>query len=219
VQSCAPNLACGVRVRNVVFNNITAEAENGALLWGGEGTPITGVEMNGVHLHMIAPKPEMSESVGGNLDLRWTVLTRHDAMIKSDIPALYAKKTVGLRLRDVTVDWANQIPDYYSDGLRVEEFKDLTIDSFAGRQAQAATGAAIALVNGSGVAITNSRATPETRTFLQLDNVQDRRVFVNYDLSGAAHAIAPANQRFDIQIGVPAPKASPAGGTHATGAK
>jgi hypothetical protein len=219
VQPCAPGLACGVRVRNVVFNNITAEAENGSLLWGGEGTPIVGVEMNGVHLHMIAPKPELSESVGGNLDLRWTALSRHDAIVKSDIPALYARKVVGLRMRDVTVDWANQIPDYYSDGLRVEEFKDLTIDGFEGRQAQAGSGAAIALKNGSGVSITNSRALPGTRTFLELENVGERRVFVNYDLSGAATAIAPASQRFDTQIGTPAAKPKPAAQAHPAEAK
>ena len=210
VQPCAPGIACGVRVRNVVFNNITAEAENGVLLWGGEGTPITGVEMNGVRLHMISPNLALSESVGGNLDLRWTALTPRDAIFKSDIPALYAKKVNGLRLRDVQVDWAGSMPGYFSDGLRIEDFNDLTIDSFAGLQAQTATGAAIYLKNGSGVSITNSRAMPGTRTFLQLDRVQDRRVFVNYDLRDAATAIAPADQRFDTQIGVPTTKRNPA---------
>ena len=210
VQPCAPGIACGVRVRNVVFNNITAEAENGVLLWGGEGTPITGVEMNGVRLHMISPNLALSESVGGNLDLRWTALTPRDAIFKSDIPAFYAKKVNGLRLRDVQVDWAGSMPGYFSDGLRIEDFNDLTIDSFAGLQAQTATGAAIYLKNGSGVSITNSRAMPGTRTFLQLDRVQDRRVFVNYDLRDAATAIAPADQRFDTQIGVPTTKRNPA---------
>lgn len=201
VQPCMPGIDCGVKVRNVSFNNITAEAENGVLLWGGEGAPITGVEFNGIRLHMIAPDPAMAESLGGNLDLRLTANPR-DGIVKSDIPAFYAKHVAGLRLRDVQVDWADAMPEYFTDGLRAEDFKDLTIDSFAGRQAQIATGAAICLKNGSGVSIANSRAMPGTRTFLQLDNVQDRRVFVNYDLSGAANIIAPANQRFDTQIGV-----------------
>jgi hypothetical protein len=201
VQSCAPGILCGIRVRNVTFNNITAEAENGVLLWGGERTPITGVEFNGVRLRMIAPNPSLAESIGGNLDLRWTVATPRYGIVKSDIPAFYAKQVAGLQLRDVQVGWADAMPDYFSEGLRVEDFTDLTIDGFSGRQAQIATGAAIYLKNGSGVSITNSRAMPGTQTFLQLDNVQDRRVFVNYDLSGAATLIAPANQRFDTQIG------------------
>jgi hypothetical protein len=202
VQPCAKGAPCGVRVRNVVFNNITAEAENGALLWGGDGTPITGVELNGVRLHMIAPKPDLADAIGGNLDLRWTSTRRQDGIVKSDIPAFYAKNVSGLRLRDVQVDWAPSMPDYFTDGIRVEDFKDLVIDSFRGRQAQTAGGAAIALQDGSGVSITNSRATPGTGTFLQLKGVDDRRVFVNYDLSGAKQAISPASERFNIQIGV-----------------
>ena len=84
----------------------------------------------------------------------------------------------------------------------------------AGKQAQA-SGAAIALQDGTGVSITNSRAMPGTKTFLQMDKVEGRRVFVNYDLSGAAQVIMPAGQRFDTQIGgakaiVAKPRATPA---------
>jgi hypothetical protein len=208
VQPCASTTECGVRVRHIVFNNITAEAENGALLWGGAGSPITGVELNGVRLHMLAPDPVIGEGVGGNLDLRWTALTPRDGIVKSDIPALYAKRVDGLTLRNVQVDWPGSLPAYFSDGIRIEWFHDLTIDSFAGRQAQFARGAAIDLRDGSGVSITNSRATVSTRTFLQMEKVSDRRVFVNYDLSGAATAIAPADQRFVYQMGVPAARNS-----------
>lgn len=205
VQPCANASPCGVRVRNVVFSNITAEAENGVLLWGAEGSPITGVELNGVRLHMLTPPASMSESVGGNLDLRWTAISPKDGIIKSDIPALFAREVTGLKLRDIAVDWASAIPDYFSDGVRVESFKDLSIDSFSGRQAHDAFGAAVSLRNGTGVSITNSGAAPGTRTFLQLDNVRDRRLFVNYDLHGAAKVIDPANARFDTEIGTPAP--------------
>ena len=198
VQSCAARTPCSVKVRNVVFSNITAEAENGVLLWGGEGSPISGVELNGVRLHMIAPNPALSDAVGGNLDLRWTALEPRFGVVKSDIPALYAKKVNGLRLKNVQVDWADAMPEYFSDGLRIEEFQDLTIEGFAGRQ-QKKNGAAVYLKNGSGVSITNSRATAGTQTFLQLDRVLGRRVFVNYDLGGAVRAIAPAGLRFDTQ--------------------
>jgi hypothetical protein len=167
------------------------------------------VELTGARLHMIAPDPVFSEGVGGNLDLRWTSQSPRDGIVKSDIPAFYAKRVAGLKLRNVQVDWAHPMPDYFSDGLRIEDFKDLTIDSFAGRQAQAATGAAISLQDGWGVSIANSRATPGTHTFVQLDKVQDRRVFVNYDVSGAAEAIMPATERFENQVGIPLAKRKP----------
>jgi Glycosyl hydrolases family 28 len=201
VQPCATHTDCSVRVKNVVFNDITAEAENGALLWGGDGSPITGVELNGVRLHMLAPAAAMAESVGGNLDLRWTATTPRDGIVKSDIPALYAKRVDGLKLRGVEVDWASAVPAYYSDGVRVEDFKDLTIDSFTGRQAHDAYGAAISLHQGAGVSITNSGALPGTRTFLQLDDVRDRNVFVNYGTHNAKTIIEPVGLRFDTQLG------------------
>ncbi|MDP9049438.1 MAG: glycosyl hydrolase family 28 protein [Acidobacteriota bacterium] len=213
VQPCTADVPCIVRVRNVVFNNITAEAENGILLWAAEKTAITGVEFNGLRLHMLAPDKSLGAAIGGNLDLRWTSTRPEDGIIKSDIPAFYAKHVEGLRLKDVQVDWATTVPDYFSDGIRVEDFSDVTIDGFSGRQAQASSGSAIALQHGTGVAITNSRAMTGTQTFLSLDQVSDRRVFVNYDLSGAAKIITPSDQRFHSQIGVPATTKGPKGGS------
>ena len=203
VQPCVADAPCITRVRNVVFNDIVAEAENGILLWGADRTAITGVEFNGLKLHMLAPKKDLADAIGGNLDLRWTALQPKDGIVKSDIPALYARHVDGLRIRDLQVDWSADVPDYYSDGLRVEDFNDVAIDYYSGRQAQAATGSAIALSRGKGVAILNSRATTGTRIFLSLDKVEDRRVFVNYDLGAAAKAIAPASLRFKTQIGIP----------------
>jgi len=210
VQPCATGLPCGLRVHNVAFNNIHAEAENGILFWGGEGSPITGVTVNGLSLHMIAPDPALSESVGGNLDLRWTALTPRFGIVKSDIPALYAKRVVGLTLKDVHVDWGGSLPEYFSDGIRVEDFADLMIDGYWGRQAQKVSGAAISLSAGSGVSITGSRAMPETRVFLHLDRVTARRVFVNYDLKAAGVAIDPATLRFDTEVGARVSRKKPA---------
>ena len=211
VQPCAAGTACGVKVRNVVFNNITAEAEGGSLLWGAEGSAISGVDLDGVRLHMLAPDPAFSESVGGNLDLRWTAPTPRDGIVNSEIPGIYAKHVEGLRLRDVRVNWGSSAPDYFSDGVKVEDFQYVTIDGLAAKQAQTATGSAIFLSNGSGVSITNSRALPGTRTFLHLEKVSGRRVFVNYDLSGAAVAIEPLSSRFDTEVGVPTVRRKVAG--------
>jgi hypothetical protein len=204
VQPCTADVPCIVRVRHVVFNDITAEAENGVLLWGAEKTAITGVEFNGLRLHMLAPARSLAEAIGGNLDLRWTATQPKDGVVRSDIPAFYARHVDDLRLRDVQIDWAAGMPAYFADGLRVEDFTGLTVDSFSGRQAQSSGGAAIALARGAGVAITNSRAAAGTDTFLHLDQVTGRRVFVNYDLSGARTILAPSGQRFDTQTGIPA---------------
>ena len=217
-QPCAPQTACGSRIKHVVFSNITAEAENGAVLFGSAGTPLTDIELNDIHLHMGAPPPAISAAVGGNLDLRWTASTPSEGIVKSEIPALYAKNVNSLSLKDVHIDWADGLPGYFTDGLRVENFNDLTINDFSGKQAQLQTstltppGAALALAYGIGVSITNSRALPSTHVFLQLDTVGDRRVFVNYDLSGATQALEPAHLIFNTQIGLPGAASIPKGG-------
>lgn len=197
---------CGVRVRNVQFNNIEAEAENGSLILGGKGSAIVNVELNNVRLHMLTPNPAVAEAVGGNLDLRWTALSLKEAVVKSDIPALYAKGVENLTLRNVQVDWSGTPPSYFSEAVRVEDFSGVTIDNFAGRQSQA-TGAALFLKDGTGVSITNSRAFSGTNTFLEMDHVQGRRVFANYDLADAKRKIVPAALSFTTQLGAPAAKA------------
>ena len=108
MQPCIAEVKCEVRVRNVVFRNIDAEAENGCLLWGAEGTAITGVEFQGVHFHMLAPKPDLAKSIGGNLDLRWTALSPRDGIVKSDIPAFYARQSRGCGCAMWQVDWAKR---------------------------------------------------------------------------------------------------------------
>ena len=85
--------------------------------------------------------------------------------MSSEIPGIYAKHVDGLRLRDVRVDWAVGMPEYFSDGVKVEDFTDVAIDGLAARQAQGSSGSAIYLSNGSGVSITDSRALPGTRVF------------------------------------------------------
>ncbi len=199
-QSCpTPPADCGVRVRNVQFNNIEAETESGSLILGGRGSAIVNVGLNNVRLHMLAPAVDAAEAVGGNLDLRWTALALKDAVVKSDLPAIYARGVEGLDLNKVQVDWSGTPPPYMSEAIRIEDFSGVTIDSFAGKQAQA-SGVALLLKNGRSVRITDSRAAQGTDTFLKLENVTDRRVFVNYDLSAAKRKIEPATQRFDVQL-------------------
>ena len=202
-QAHPPGASVYPWVRNVVFRNINVEAENGSILWGADDGAIADVTLNGVHLHMLAPDPAIGSGMGGNLDLRWTVAKRSEGQQKSQIPALLAKHVRGLSLRDVEVDWAGAMPEYFSDAVRVEDFADLVVEGFSGRQAHSGNGSALALARGRGVSITNSRALPGTHSFVSLDDVQERRVFVNYDLSGAEEPITPPALRFETQVGVP----------------
>jgi hypothetical protein len=79
------------------------------------------------------------------------------------------------------------VPPFFTHAIEGEDFRDVEIQGFEGRQA---AGAAIALRNGSGVTIRDCRAVQGTGTFLEQAGVADQRLFVNNDLSRAAHAFA-----------------------------
>ncbi len=190
VRPCAGG--CKGSVKNVTFTNITAESESGALIYGTEANPISGLTLDGVRLLIKAPDNTFAEQVGGNFDLRWTSTSLHDAVFKHDIPAMYCRWVRGMRVRDLQIQWEDRVPEYFSDGIRCENFRDLRMEGFEGRQAQSGKGTAISLVNGADVAISGATAAAGTATLLKLTNVTGKRVFANHDASRALRAIDTA---------------------------
>lgn len=195
VSPCAEG-ECKGAVRDVAFSNITAEGESGILIYGAEHNPIMGLTLDNIRLKITAPDPDIARSMGGNFDLRWTARNLHEAIFKHDIPAVFCRWVQSFHVHGLELQWGENLPDYFSDGIHCEQFRDVTIDQFEGRQAPAAGGAALSFSDGIGLSITASTAASGTTTFLKLSNVTDRRAFVNYDLSAAKHAIVPANATF-----------------------
>ena len=203
VTTC-PLGECKGGVRDVTFSNITAEAEGGIVIYGAENSPITGLTLDRVRLKITAPDPAIARSMGGNFDLRWTARNLQEAIFKHDIPALYCRWVQGFDVHGMYVNWSGDLPEYFSDGIQCEQFHDLNIDRFEGRQAQTAGGAALSLSDGAGLSITESTAASGTSVFVKLSNVADRRAFVNYDVRAAKHLIAPASTTFLTSVGLPA---------------
>ena len=95
----------------------------------------------------------------------------------------------------------NNLPDYFSDGIRCEHFDDLTIDGFKGRPAQnPGDNAAIALQHGRKVSIRNCEAAPGTGTF-RVCYVQEQRLFINNDLANAQKPTQPGKTGFKTSSG------------------
>jgi hypothetical protein len=192
---------CKGGVRDVTFSNITAEAESGILIFGAENDPIVGLTLDRIRLKIVAPEPAIAASMGGNFDLRWTARNLHEAIFKHDIPAVYCRWLQNFHVHGLELQWGENLPDYFSDGMHCEQFRDITIDQFEGRQANSNqertnSGAALSFSDGTGLSITASTAAVGTATFVRLSNVKDRRAFLNYDLSAARHVIVPANTIF-----------------------
>jgi len=189
---------CNSGVHDVTFSNITAEAESGILIYGAEHNPVTGLTLDRIRLKITTPEPAIARSMGGNFDLRWTARNLQEAIFSHDIPGVYGRWVQDFHVHELDLQWGENLPDYFSDGIHCEEFRDVTIDQFDGRQAQAARGAALSFSDGAGLSITGSTAALGTAVFLKLSNVTDRRAFVNYDLSAAKQTIVPANTGFKI---------------------
>jgi len=177
---------CKGGIHDVTFSNISAEAESGILIYGAENDPVRGLTLRGIRLKITAPDPEIASSMGGDFDLRWTAQSLQEAIFKHDIPAMYCRWVQGLRVEGFELRWGENLPEYFSDGLACEHFRDVGIDHFEGRQAQAA-GAALNFADGAGLSVTGSTPAPGTASFLKLARVTDRRAFVNFDLQGSNH--------------------------------
>ncbi len=188
---------CKGGVHDVTFSNITADAESGILIHGAEQDQITGLTLDRIRLRITAPEPDIARSMGGNFDLRWTARTLQEGIFKHDIPAVYCRWVQDFHVHGLELHWGANLPDYFSGGIRCEQFRDISIDQFEGRQAQADRGAALSFSDGAGLSITGSTAASGTSLFLNVSNVTDRRAFVNYDLSAAKHLIEPAGTTFD----------------------
>ncbi len=73
----------------------------------------------------------LQESYGGNFDLRGCrdVAT---AIFAHDIPAFYCRYADGVKIAGLEVEWADDLPAFFSNAIQVEDFKNVDIDGFNG---------------------------------------------------------------------------------------
>ena len=205
VSPCAQG-ECKGGIHDVTFSNISAQAESGILLYGADHNRITGLTLDRVRLKIVPPDPAIARSMGGNFDLRWTARNFQEAIFKHDIPALYCREIENFHVHGFELEWGENLPDYFSDGIHCEQFRDISIDQFSGRQAQPDNGSALSFSDGAGISITGSTATAGTSVFLNLVNVSDRRAFLNYDLTAAKKVMVPPDAAFLSSTGLRPPR-------------
>ena len=169
-------------VRNVRFSNVVARSEHGALVYGGEDADIRNVEFDGVSIELAGS--QNADRVGGNFDLQPTAVT--PPIFEHDIAAVHVENADDVRLSDVDVSWADQVPDYYTGALTTADVTGLVVDDLVGRQAHRnGSDPVVRFEETSDITVRNCRATPGATTFLSLDATSDERLFANNDLSDA----------------------------------
>ncbi len=198
--SVSPDMGAAAQIRNIHFSDITADSESGVMIYGTADSIIRNVSFDRIRLRLHGGAN--SDLVGGNFDLRGLGGPMAMAIFQHDIPGLYAQYAEGLQIHGFDLQWADNLPGYFSDGIRCEHFEDVTIDGFKGRQAQqSGANAAIALQHGHKVSIRNCEAAAGTGTFLALDDVQEQNLFVNNDLADAQHPTQPEKTAFKVSSG------------------
>lgn len=160
-------------LRHVTFSNVTATGDHGVVLWADESSTIEDVTFENCRL-TLRPGP-LQESFGGNFDLRqhWDPARK---VFAHDIPAFFAHGVRQLALRNVAVNFADGLPSFCRHALEIEEFADVTIDGFRGRQAhveRAATDAAIVLRHGRTAVVRGAVLTAGGKNLVEAQDVSD----------------------------------------------
>ena len=115
-----------------------------------------------------------------------------DQLFERDLPALLALHTDRLAVRNLTVEWADDVPAFFTHAIEAESFRELVVDGFRGRQAQP-EGSAIRLAGGEDAIVRNSRAAAGTDTFVEATEVTGRTVFTGNDVRAARQPVVPAS--------------------------
>jgi hypothetical protein len=187
----APRLG---RIRGLRFSNVVAESEAGIVVYGCPQSIIEDVAFEDLRVRV--RNSALQRSYGGNFDLR---STRDLALglFEHDIPGFYFRHVKGLRIDGLRLAWDDALPQFFTHGIRGEDFRDVEIRAFEGRQAHGPEhDAAIALARGRGLTVRDCRAAEGTGTFLRLEAVADQRLFVNNDLRDAREAFQPKGMAF-----------------------
>jgi polygalacturonase len=116
-------------IKNVTFTNVNCKAENGILLYGSEESRIQNINFKNVTFDFTDSK--LNDVAGGNIDLRGC-LDEKQQLFQHDIPGVYGQYIDGLTIEDFKLSWTGTRMPYFTNGIEINNFKDLRIVNFKG---------------------------------------------------------------------------------------
>lgn len=157
------------KINNIHFSDISATAGNGILIYGDKESLISHVVLNNVDLKIT--KGRYTDSYGGNIDLRPAYPMDH-ALFKADNPGLYATCVKDLMINGFRLDWDEDMQEFFTNGIEVDHFENVTIMNYTGRPASEREGlSSIRLSNGVNAEVINSRSANDS-PLLTKENVK-----------------------------------------------
>ena len=127
--SAIPSTKNGIagKISNIIFENIEANSESGIIIYSENDSKISNIIIK--RLKIKIEEGRYSKKYGGNFDLRPTSL-KGKSLFEHDIPALYVKGVEDLKIDNVIVKWGKQKNTFYTHGLEMENFENITISNY-----------------------------------------------------------------------------------------
>ena len=142
------------QVKHVQFSNIICKGENGLILYGSAESILEDISFSNVRFEFTDSK--LNEVAGGNVDLRGCSLPKQ--LFERDIPGILVQYVNGLKLHDVQLRWSNTRQSYFTDGIELNNFTDVSIKNFQGNASPINKKAyRISATNGKGLLLDDKR--------------------------------------------------------------
>jgi polygalacturonase len=142
------------QISDIRFTDITATSETGILIQGSPESVITNVSLDRIKLTINKGKHTLN--FGGNFDLR-PAYPLSQALFSHDIPGLYAQHVSNLALNSFQLDWGTGLPNFFTDGVAIDHFKNVRIINSSVRPVTTDPKRYdIRATNGQGLAVINS---------------------------------------------------------------
>ncbi len=112
-------------IQNIRFSNIQINSEAGILLYAFHPNSIRNITFDGIDMQISNGK--FQQYSGGNFDLRPS--KDHElSVFAHDIPAFYLKGTKDISIKNYSLKWLDEMPDYYTNAIYGEDLDGLLID-------------------------------------------------------------------------------------------
>ncbi len=116
-------------IENVQFNNIICKGDAGMLVYGSDESIIKNISFKNITFEFVDTK--LNEVAGGNIDLRGAKGAKN-ALFARDIPGFLIDHVDGLTIDDFKLIWTNPRMPWLTNGIEVNNFKNVRITHFQG---------------------------------------------------------------------------------------
>lgn len=219
------NVQDGATVSNVIFSNLTIETSRRHWNWWGDSEMCKFVlkkrretsrlgKIKDIIIDNIMAHPMGTSTITGHPDqplenIRISnvqmYMEAENANDKRASHALKIERVTGLKIRDLAVRWADEkTEDRWQSALHLKNVSDFVVDSFTGRQGlKASASPAILLEDASDGIIRNSRALPDTNTFIRVEGSATKEILLrDNDVKRAKQEIQFADKAVEKAVDI-----------------